>query len=55
VTFEVILYEGTNNIKFQYRDVIFNDPTLDYGNSATVGIRENDTNYLQYSYNDPLR
>ena len=54
VTFELILYEGTNNIKFQYRDVVFGDPTLDYGNSATVGIRENDTNYLQYSYNDPL-
>ncbi|HEC34122.1 MAG TPA: DUF11 domain-containing protein [Chloroflexi bacterium] len=53
-TFELILYERTNNIKFQYQDVVFGDTTYpywDYGGSATVGIRQTGSNYLQYSYN----
>lgn len=37
--FEVILYEGTNDVLFQYWDVTFGVPSADYGNSATVGIR----------------
>jgi len=53
-TFEMILYEGTNNIKFQYQDVDFGNPTYDYGASATVGIRGSGSNYLQYSYNQPV-
>jgi len=53
-TFELILYEGTNNIKFQYRDVVFGDSLYDYGASATVGIRGSGSNYLQYSYNQPV-
>ncbi len=52
-TFELILYEGTNNIKFQYRDVVFGDSTYDYGAGATVGIRGSQDNYLQYSYDRP--
>ncbi|MCK5534558.1 hypothetical protein KAI68_05530, partial [bacterium] len=52
ITFQIILFETTNAIKFQYDDVIFNTFFLDYGLSATVGI-ENDTGNtgLQYSYN----
>lgn len=53
-TFELILYEGSNNIKFQYQDVVFDDPSYDYGASATVGIRGTERNYLQYSYNQPV-
>jgi len=53
-TFELILYEGTNNIKFQYQDVVFGDTNYDYGASATVGIRGSGSNYLQYSYNQPV-
>jgi len=53
-TFELILYEGTNNIKFQYQDVVFGDAAYDYGASATVGIRGSGSNYLQYSYNQPV-
>ncbi|MEJ5200466.1 MAG: hypothetical protein WHX53_16220, partial [Anaerolineae bacterium] len=52
-TFELILYEGTNNIKFQYRDISFGDSAYDYGASATVGIRGSGNNYLEYSYNQP--
>src|SRR5690606_2610545 len=50
-TFELVLYEGTNNIKYQYQDVVFGSASYDYGISASVGIRESGTNYLQYSYN----
>jgi hypothetical protein len=53
ITFEMILYEGSNLIKYQYQDVIFGDPLYDYGASATVGI-ENITGFggLQYSYDN---
>lgn len=53
ITVEMILYEGSNNLKFQYRDVIFNDAQGDFGGSATVGIHGQGQNYLEYSYNSP--
>ncbi len=53
-TFELILYEGTNNIKFQYQDVVFGNASYDYGADATVGIRGSGSNYLQYSYNQAV-
>ncbi|GEM_PF-1054018 len=53
-TFELLLYETTNNIKFQYQDVVFGNTLYDYGASATVGIRQSGNNYLQYSYNQPV-
>jgi hypothetical protein len=53
-TFELLLYEGSNNIKFQYADVVFGNASYDYGISATVGIKQNTTNYLQYSYNQAV-
>ena len=37
-TFEVILFEGSNEILFQYEDVDFGDRNLDLGASATVGL-----------------
>jgi hypothetical protein len=49
-TFEVILYEGSNNLKLQYQDVVFGDSRYDNGRDATVGIRGNNA-YLQVSYN----
>ncbi len=36
-TFELILYETTNNIKYQYLDVVFGNGSYDYGASATAG------------------
>ena len=53
-TFELILYEGTNNIKYQYLDTDFGNPSYNYGASATCGIRQTTPNYLQYSYNQPV-
>lgn len=54
MTAQMILYEGTNNLKFQYQDVIFGNSSFDRGASATVGIRQNSANYLQYSYNQAV-
>lgn len=54
VTFQLILYERTNNLKFQYRDVVFGDsdnPNWDYGGSATIGLRNDDSAFLEYGYN----
>ena len=53
-TFELIFYETTNNIKYQYQDVVYGNPSYDFGVSATVGIRQETPNYLQYSYNQPV-
>lgn len=53
VMFELILYEGTNNIKFQYRDATFGNSAYDFGAYATIGIRETGTNFHEYSYRTP--
>jgi hypothetical protein len=39
-TFQVILYEGSNQILFLYDDISFGDSNFDYGATATVGIRD---------------
>ncbi|MFC1896682.1 S8 family serine peptidase, partial [Thermodesulfobacteriota bacterium] len=52
-TYEVILYEGSNEIKLQYKDVDFGNTSYDYGARATVGIQKSGTEGLQYSYNYP--
>lgn len=64
VTFEAILYEGSNNIKFQYKDVDFgnvygatsgDNPPYNNGGSATVGIEGPTGDVgLEYSYNQPV-
>lgn len=53
ITFEAILYEGTNDIKFQYKDVDFGEAGYNNGESATVGIEGSDGRGLQYSYDEP--
>jgi len=51
-TFQVILYETSNKIKFQYQDVDFGNATYDGGASATVGIENSAGSYgLKFSYN----
>jgi hypothetical protein len=52
ITFQAILNEGTNAVKYQYQDVNFeNSPSLSKGASATVGIQNNSASALQWSYN----
>ncbi|CAD6493354.1 MAG: CHAP domain protein [Candidatus Argoarchaeum ethanivorans] len=64
VIFEAILYEGSNNILFQYKDVDFgtvngavsgDNPPYDHGGSATVGIEgPAGDDGLQYSFNEQV-
>ncbi|MCS7054599.1 MAG: S8 family serine peptidase [Thermoflexales bacterium] len=54
MTAQMVLYEGSNNLKFQYQDVFFGNASFDRGASATVGIRRNNANYLQYSHNQAV-
>ena len=52
ITFQAILYEN-GRICFQYKDTKFDNESIDYGNSATVGVQGTFTSGLQYSYNQP--
>ena len=49
-TFEVILFEGSNEILFQYLDTDFGDP-YNAGVSATAGLNQDATLANQYSFN----
>lgn len=48
-TFQVILYEGSNEVQIQYRDLLGGNRAL--GDSATVGLRKNNSLSHQYSHN----
>lgn len=48
-TFQTILYEGSNNIQLQYRDLLGGNRAL--GNDATIGIKKDNSVYSQYSLN----
>jgi hypothetical protein len=56
--FQVVLYEGSNDIQINYLDVGLGSPTFDNGMSATVGIRnpngELTGEMLQWSHNKPV-
>lgn len=55
ITFQIILEEGSNNIKFQYLDTTFGTSAYDNGGSATVGIESPiGDDGLQYSYNKQM-
>jgi hypothetical protein len=55
ITFEAILFEGSNNIQFQYLSTEFGIALWDFGASATVGIESPDGNDgLQYSFDEPV-
>jgi hypothetical protein len=56
VTFQVILYEATDEILMQYSDTAFScteDHTADNGASASIGIQQNSTVGLSYSVDSP--
>jgi len=59
ITIEVILYEGSNNIKMQYMDTFFGTDAPDItqmnnGHSATIGLDKDATTGLQYSYRETI-
>ncbi len=52
-TFSVILYEGTNEIRVQYRSIIDNTSARSHGSSASIGIENSKgTSGLRYSYHN---
>ncbi|KPA16926.1 Peptidase C11, clostripain [Candidatus Magnetomorum sp. HK-1] len=53
VTFQVILYEH-GRICFQYKDTLFGNEFIDYGNSATIGLQGTQLRGLQYSFNQSV-
>ena len=48
-TFQIILSEGSNTIQLQYRDLL--GGAASQGNSATIGIQQDNSHYYQYSNN----
>jgi|GEM_PF-4862844 len=52
-TFQLVLFETSNDILFVYEDVLFDDPDFDNGQSATIGVVSETTVY-QYAFNDPI-
>ena len=53
ITFQVILYETSNKILFQYQDVDFGIAGVDFGASATVGVQKDSSTATEYSCNLP--
>ena len=49
VTFEAVLYEGSNTIEFHYSNVNFGYSTIDAGASATIGVQRDSSNATQFS------
>ncbi|MCB0476987.1 MAG: T9SS type A sorting domain-containing protein [Crocinitomicaceae bacterium] len=45
ITFQLVMYEGTNEFNFVYQDVVFGDSGYDYGADATVGVEGPDYNH----------
>jgi hypothetical protein len=51
-----VLFEGVDNIEFNYRDVHFGGgcSLVDGGGSATIGVQVTSQLATQFSYNSPL-
>lgn len=52
-TFEVVFFENSPNIRFNYLDTNFSNTLFDYGASATTGIQTSRENALEYNFNKP--
>ncbi|HEY6985550.1 MAG TPA: hypothetical protein VH375_05675 [Rhodanobacteraceae bacterium] len=50
VTLEAVLFEGSNDILFQYQDTDCGSATCDDGASATIGLNSDDTHAILYSF-----
>ncbi len=52
-TFQVVFFEDSSDILFNYLDVDFGTEDFNNGASATVGVQSTATQYSQFSYNSP--
>ena len=48
-TFQVVLFEGSNEVKYQYRDLL---DERSFGNSATVGVQGPNREVVQIGFNE---
>jgi len=51
VTFQVVFFEESSDVLFNYADVYFSNSSYDYGASATIGLQNSSILARQYSYN----
>lgn len=52
ITFQVVLKEGSSNVRVNYKDVVFSDKTYySYGKSASVGVQQSHDFAKQHCYN----
>jgi subtilisin family serine protease len=52
-TFQVVFFENSPNIQFNYLDVVFENTSFDDGVSATVGVQVTSGVAQQFSFNTP--
>ena len=53
VTFEAILYQGSNDIQFSYQSMATGNPSLSYARGNTVGVSGGGAGeYVEYSYDN---
>jgi serine protease len=53
ITFQVVFFEGSPTIRFNYADVEFGNGFVDFGSSATVGVQVTSGIARQFSVNAP--
>ncbi|HEV2732243.1 MAG TPA: choice-of-anchor D domain-containing protein, partial [Terriglobales bacterium] len=56
VKFQVVFFEGSGNVRFNYADTVFGGPASvnDNGATATVGVQVTQALGRQFSFNQPL-
>jgi serine protease len=50
-TFQIVFFENSPNIRYNYADVVFGNPAFDNGASATVGVQVTAGVAQQFSFN----
>ncbi len=50
-TFQVVFYENSSDIRFNYLDTLFNHVSYDFGRSATIGVQTSSNSAAQASFN----
>lgn len=53
ISFQVVFFENSSKVRFNYKDVTFGHGAYDGGASATVGVQVSSLHATQYSLNTP--
>lgn len=52
-TFQTVFYENSSDVRFNYLDTDFDNPSNNFGASATSGIQTSPTEAVRFSFNTP--